>query len=231
MRPCGWDSFRSTRLWVQRIFVAGLLMVIPMAPSICVSEVNTGPSNSRSIILEDFRQPDADGFPEGWEAQRSKVSAKETYKIRTEDNMVFLEAKNANQRVYTKQISWDPKTHPVLTWRWRVRSVPEDAEFIAAVYPSLDVDLLFIPVNTKYVWSLNKTVGSVKEGGIFGSTEIVIRSGAGPIGEWIEEKINVYKDFINIHQHEPAQEAWGISLLGGPGVEVDFGALEVQPEP
>ncbi|UCE63644.1 MAG: DUF3047 domain-containing protein, partial [Nitrospirota bacterium] len=174
-----------------------------------------------------FRQPDADGFPEGWEAQRSKVSAKETYRIRKENEVAFLEANDASQRVYTKQISWNPKTHPVLTWRWRVRSVPEDAEFIAAVYPSLDVDLMVIPVATKYIWSLKKKVGSVKEGGIFSSTEMVIRSGAEPVGEWIEEKINVYEDFKQIHQHEPAEKAWGISLLGGPGVEIDFGALEV----
>ena len=52
---------------------------------------------------------------------------------------------------------------------------------------------------------------------MFSSTEMVIRSGAQPIGEWVEEKINVYEDFKKIHEHEPMQEAWGISLLGGPG--------------
>jgi hypothetical protein len=204
-------------------------MVIPIASSIGLSAgISTG-LESDAMILEDFRQPDEQGFPQGWEAQRSKVSAKETYRIRKENEVTFLEAKDANQRVYTKQISWNPKTHPVLTWRWRVRSVPEGAELIAAVYPSLDVDLMVIPVATKYVWSLKKKVGSVKEGGIFSSTEMVIRSGAEPIGEWVEEKINVYEDFKQIHQHEPAQEAWGISLLGGPGVEIDFGTLEVHP--
>ncbi len=223
------SPFRPALFPVLRFFVAGLLLIL-IVPSHSVSGGNSSGSDSDSMILEDFRQPDADGFPQGWEAQRSKVSAKETYTIRTENELAFLEAKDANQRVYTKQISWNPKTHPVLTWRWRVRSVPQDAEFIAAVYPSLDVDLMFIPVNTKYVWSLKKKVGSIKEGGMFSSTEMVIRSGAEPIGEWIEEKINVYKDFQQIHQHEPAQEAWGISLLGGPGVEIDFGSLEVHPE-
>ena len=229
MRPPTGSPFRLARFPVLQFFVTGLLVIL-IVPSHSVSGGNSSGSDSHSIILEDFRQPDADGFPKGWEAQRSKVSAKETYKIRTENEAGFLKAKNANQRVYTKQISWDPKTHPVLTWRWRLRSVPKDGEFIAAVYPSLDVDLLFIPVNTKYVWSLKKKVGSVKEGGMFSSTEMVIRSGAEPIGEWIEEKINVYEDFKQIHQHEPAQEAWGISLLGGPGVEIDFGSLEVHPE-
>jgi len=228
MRRSVRDSFGSARLLVLRILVGGLMLIL-MIPSFGLTEGNTTRSDSDSLILEDFGQADEHGFPEGWEAQRSKASAKETYRIRKEKEVAYLEAKDANQRVYTKQISWNPKTHPVLTWRWRIRSVPEDAEFIAAVYPSLDVDLLFIPVNTKYVWSLTKKVGSVKEGGIFGSTEMVIRSGVETIGEWVEEKINVYEDFKQIHQYEPAQEAWGISLLGGPGVEIDFGALEVHP--
>ena len=219
-------SFGLAKYWLLGIFVGGL-MVMLMMPPIGLSEgLSTGQA-SDSLILEDFRSPDENGFPQGWDAQRSKVSAKETYRIRQEDQLAYLEAKGANQRVYTKQISWNPKTHPVLTWRWRLRSVPEGSEFIAAVYPSLDVDLMFIPVNTKYVWSLTKKVGTVIEGGMFGSTEMVIRSGAEPIGEWVEETINVYEDFKQIHQHEPASKAWGISLLGGPGVEVDFGSLEV----
>ena len=184
-------------------------------------------STSGSKVLEDFRHPDEKGFPKGWDAQRSTITAHETYQIQAEDGVFFLAAKGANQRVYTKQITWDPKTHPVLTWRWRVKAVPEGGDFIAAIYPSLDVDLLFIPVNTKYVWSATLPVGSVKEGGMFSSTEIVIRSGTDSLGDWVEERVNVYEDFLNIHNYEPAEKAWGISLLGGPGVEVDFGSLHV----
>ena len=69
-------------------------------------------------------------FRKGWDAQRSKVSAKETYTIQKENEVAFLKAKDANQRVYTKQISWNPKTHPILTWRWRIPDpYPENAEF------------------------------------------------------------------------------------------------------
>ena len=182
------------------------------------------------LVLEDFRHPDEKNFPQNWEAQRSTVTARETYTIQQEAGLAFLSATHANQRVYTKHISWDPQQYPILSWRWRARMVPENAEFIAAVYPSLDVDLMFIPVNTKYLWSTNLPVGTVKEGGMFSSTEIVIRSGAEPLGEWVEERINVYQDFLKIHNHEPADKAWGISLLGGPGVEVDFGSIQVHPE-
>ncbi len=183
-----------------------------------------------SILIEDFGNPDERGFPIGWGAQRSVVTAHETYAIQEEEGVSFLKAQNASQRVYTKQMTWDPKTHPVLVWRWRLQSIPEGEEFIAAVYPSLDTDMMFIPVNTKYVWSATLPVGSIKEGGMFSSTEIVIRSGPEPVGEWVEERVNVYKDFLEIHNHEPAELAWGISLLGGSAVEIDFGSLRVEAQ-
>lgn len=180
-----------------------------------------------ATVLEDFGQPDGDGFPVGWEGSRSTITAKETYTIQIEDGTHFLQAKGANQRVYTKKISWDPKVQPILKWRWRVRSIPEDADLVAAVFANLDTDLVFIPVSTKYVWSARKNKGVTTDGGFFSPTEVVIRSGRQPVGEWIEEEVNAYEDFKQIHQHEPAPQAWGISLLGGPGVEIDFGTLEV----
>ncbi len=187
-------------------------------------------SSGNSILIEDFRNPDERGFPQGWGAQRSTVTAHETYMIQQEDGVSFLRAKKASQRVYTKQMTWDPKTHPMLVWRWRLQTIPEGEEFIAAIYPSLDTDLLFIPVNTKYIWSATLPVGSIKEGGMFSSTEIVIRSGAETLGEWVEERVNVYEDFLKIHNHEPAPLAWGISLLGGSAVEIDFGSLRVEAQ-
>ncbi|MGH7208559.1 MAG: hypothetical protein ACREIL_04145, partial [Nitrospiraceae bacterium] len=68
------------------------------------------------------------------------------------------------------------------------------------------------------------------EGGLFGASEIVLRAGAQPVGEWVEERVNAYEDFKRIHQHDPAAQAWGISLLGGPGVEVDFGPIAASPK-
>jgi len=209
-----------------------LVMIVGVnALSLVWVEMSFGQGSSGdSILIEDFRKPDERGFPQGWGAQRSVVTAHETYMIQEEEGVSFLRAQKASQRVYTKQMKWDPKTHPVLVWRWRLQAIPEGEEFIAAVYPSLDTDLMFIPVNTKYVWSATLPVGSIKEGGMFSSTEIVIRSGAGPLGEWVEERVNVYEDFLKIHNHEPAPLAWGISLLGGSAVEIDFGSIRVEAQ-
>jgi hypothetical protein len=177
-------------------------------------------------VLEDFKAKTVEGFPRDWQAQRNESTAKQMYRVQSEGDSTFLAARRADQRVY-KRIAWDPKAMPILTWRWRLKAAPSGAEPIAAIFVSLDTDLMVIPVANKYVWSATKAKGTMKEGGLFDASEIVQRTGLQPVGEWVEERVNAYEDFKRIHKHEPADSAWGISLLGGPGVEVDFGPITV----
>ncbi len=181
------------------------------------------------LVLEDFQSADQDGFPIDWqhENQRSQAKGRDAYKIQSQDGKKFLAAKDAGQRVKKRKIDWDPKVYPVLTWRWRLHKAPTGSEPIAALYASLDTDLMFIPVFTKYIWSAGKPEGTFVEGGMFSGSELVVQSGVVPVGEWVEERVNVYEDFKRIHKHEPAEKAWGISLFAGPGVEIDFGAVTV----
>lgn len=208
--------------------VMGLVAVTATLVLVHGSEVIGQPAGR--IVLEDFTSKDQDGFPKDWKAQHSEVKAKPVYTVQTEGGQSFLAARKADQRVYKRAIDWNPKTMPILTWRWRLKAAPAGAEPVAAVFVSLDTDLMVIPVSNKYVWSATKPKGTVTEGGMFGASEIVIRSGPQPVGEWVEERVNAYSDFKQIHKHEPADKAWGISLLGGPGVEVDFGPLVVSAE-
>jgi hypothetical protein len=199
---------------------AGLVALL-MLPS------GTPSAQGQQLILEDFKMKEADGFPAHWdhESQRSHSKGREAYKVQSENGTSFLSAKDAGQRLKKKKIDWDPKAYPVLTWRWRLNKAGEGTEPLAAVYASLDTDLLFIPVFTKYIWSATKPEGTLTEGGMFSGSEIVVQSGTAQLGQWVEEKVNVYEDFKRIHQHEPAAKAWGISIVAGPGVEIDFGQI------
>lgn len=183
--------------------------------------------DSSTLILEDFSKKDEADFPVDWqhESQRSHAKGREAYKVKSENGLSFLAARDAGQRVKKRNINWDPKAYPVLTWKWRLHKSPADSEPIAVIYASLDTDLLFIPVFTKYVWSATKSEGTVTEGGMFSGSEIVVQAGLTPLNEWVEERVNVYEDFKRIHQHEPADKAWGISIFAAPGVEVDFGPI------
>ncbi len=187
----------------------------------------TGTAQGQSLILEDFQSKDVEGFPLNWEHenQRSQSKGRDAYKVQTENAVNFLAVRDAGQRIKKKKIDWDPKAFPVLTWRWRLQKATTDTEPIAAIYASLDTDLMFIPVFTKYVWSAAKPEGTLTEGGMFSGSEIVVQSGTKEVGQWFEERVNVYEDFKRIHKHEPAAKAWGISIIAASGVEIDFGSI------
>ncbi|HEX3203323.1 MAG TPA: DUF3047 domain-containing protein [Nitrospiraceae bacterium] len=215
-----WNMARSPRV---RFLLAFAILVWPAAVGVLIL-----PAQAPNQVLEDFRHPDDTGWPVGWKAQRSETRAKEAYRVKTDGDQAFLAASGADQRVY-KKTGWDPKNMPIISWKWRLKSAPppesDKDDLIAAVFVSLDTDLMFIPVTTKYVWSRTKPVGTITEGGMSSASEIVMRNGTAPIGEWVDERVNAYVDFKRIHNHEPADKAWGVSLLAGPGVEVDFGTI------
>ncbi len=211
--------------------MVGFAWLVGLVGSIGVMGIGTCAyaAEGQRLVLEDFQSADQEGFPIDWqhENQRSQAKGRDAYKIQSLDGQKFLAVKDAGQRVKKRKIDWDPKAYPVLTWRWRLHKAPSGSEPIAALYASLDTDLLFIPVFTKYIWSAGKPEGTFIEGGMFSGSEMVVQSGLSPVGEWIEEQINVYEDFKRIHKHEPAEKAWGISLFAAPGVEIDFGAITV----
>ena len=211
--------------------MVGFAWVVGLVGSFSVAGIDTYAyaAEGQKLVLEDFQSADQDGFPIDWqhENQRSQAKGRDAYKIQSSDGQKFLAVKDAGQRVKKRKIDWDPKAYPVLTWRWRLHKAPSGSEPIAALYASLDTDLMFIPVFTKYIWSAGKPEGRFIEGGMFSGSEMVVQSGLSPVGEWIEERINVYEDFKRIHKHEPAEKAWGISLFAAPGVEIDFGTITV----
>ncbi len=215
------------RMWVAAIGLLGLMG----GSSVLWQGGVASAGEPGSLVLEDFQSADQGGFPVDWqhENQRSQAKGRDAYKIQAEDGQKFLAAKDAGQRIKKRKIDWDPKAYPVLTWRWRLHKAPSGSEPVAAVYASLDTDLMFIPVFTKYIWSAGKPVGTFVEGGMFSGSELVVQSGVLPVGEWVEERVNVYEDFKRIHKHEPQEKAWGISLFAGPGVEIDFGPVTVSP--
>src|SRR5207244_2481113 len=189
--------------------------------------VTNGQSASTSLqALEDFSRAEPYGFPVGWRASRNESATRKAYVVGRDGQRSILRTKGVDEQMRIfKRVAWDPKEYPMVTWRWRLRAAPSSSEIWAAVFVSLDTDLLIIPVSTKYAWASAGTVGRIKEGRIFGAAEVVVRSGPQPIGQWIAESVNAYADFLKVHNHEPAPQACRMSLVAGPGLGVDSGRL------
>ena len=187
------------------------------------------------VMAQEERKPimlvNYSDFPGNWKIRGDEERVLEVYQVKRGGDGPFLSSKVKGEpiRIF-KKISWNPYTHPILTWKWRVHQWPSEGEASIYFYVSLDRDLLGIPTIIKYLWSDDLPVGSKKDGGFFRPTEVVIRSGKEKSGEWRTEKINALESFREVFQSDPDQEAVGIGLLVSTGVEVDISTIIALPE-
>src|ERR1700752_2468845 len=107
-------------------------------------DVANGQSASTSLrVLEDFSRAEPDGFPAGWQASRNESVTRTAYVVARDGEQSMLRTKgvDAQMRIF-KRMAWNPKEYPIVTWRWRLRGTPSSSEIWAAVFVSLDTDLL-----------------------------------------------------------------------------------------
>ena len=186
----------------------------------------SGQDPLQSITLVDYST-----FPDDWKIRGETERVKEIYqvKIKGENRTLSAEVSGESIRIF-KKVSWNPFTHPVLTWRWRVYRWPEDSGASIDLYVSLYRDFIGIPAFVKYLWSDSLPIGTEKEGGFFSPHEVVIRTGLDTPGEWVSEEINALESFRFIHGSDPDPEAYGIGLLVSPGVKMEISEIVALPE-
>jgi hypothetical protein len=198
------------------------IMVIFCVPLPAQSEWETVPHPTDDrLVLEDFSR-----YPEGWEARGGLSKANEIYRVVRHGQDTYLHAQGESESVRIfKKISWDSKTFPVIEWEWRIKNWPPGGQAQASLYISLDKDSFGIPALVKYLWSSDQAIGTVKDGGFFRPTEIVIRSGNHKSDHWIVERVDALADFQRIMGRDPKGGAYGIGFLADPGVEVEIGPI------
>src|SRR5207244_9073085 len=162
--------------------------VICLSLLILNGDVTNGQSASTSLqVLEDFSRAEPDGFPVGWQASRNDAATRKAYVVARDGEQSMLRTKgvDAQMRIFNR-VAWDPKEYPIVTWRWRLRAAPSSSEMWAAVFVSLDTDLLIIPVSTKYAWASAGTVGRIHEGRIYADDDVAGRSRPNSRGQGVQ---------------------------------------------
>ncbi len=183
-------------------------------------------SEKQPILLTDYAE-----FPHSWKSRNEHPSMEKLYEVHFEKNIPYLKAniETRPQRIFTK-ISWDPLTHPIITWKWRLHKMPSEGEKTIALYVSLGTDIIGIPKIIKYLWSSNHPEGKELNDGFFRPHELVLQSGHAPIGEWVTEYATASEDYKRYFGMEPDKSAYGIGFLVSPGIEVDFSPIVAVPE-
>jgi len=178
-------------------------------------------AEGEKITLADFSV-----FPDGWKVSSDESKAKEIYTVIQNNQETYLQGHGKEKAIRVfKKISWDSSTFPIVEWKWRLKKWPENSEAQVYVYISLDKDIFGIPTNIKYVWSQKRAVGSMKEGGYFRPTEVVLKNDPPDPEAWITQRVNALADFQKIIGRNPKGEAYGIGFLVDPGVEAEIGEI------
>ncbi len=205
-----------------RIFVSGLIVWLAIAGTASAEHefLEVGP-----IVLADYSE-----FPHVWKSRNEHPAMEDLYAVQHDESGPYLKAKIGPrpQRIF-KKIAWDPFTHPIVTWKWRLHTMPTGSEKTVAMYVSLGTDIIGIPKIVKYLWSNTHPEGAELNEGFFRPHEVVVQSKTTPIGEWITEYVDASEDYERFFSMEPDEETYGIGFLVSPGIEIDFSPVVALP--
>src|SRR5262245_9668924 len=154
------------------------------------------------MVLENFASASVGTFPAGW-APRTE-EGRPAYTVQEENGRRFLHAVARGIGVQAGlRREWDLQRYPVLAWSWRPIEFPAGADeratrtndSVLAVYFLVTSASLLGPKAVKYIWSEKVPVGTRLSSNM-GQTQVrVLETGTAHRGEWVEEHVNVLRDF------------------------------------
>jgi hypothetical protein len=150
-------------------------------------------------------------LPCGWRGEDHDVSM---FSLRSENGNHFIRDSVYGKAIGVgKQLTLDISNTPILKWRWRVWALPPGGnekvknmdDCGAAVFVVFRGTFPFKKV-IKYTWSSTLPVGTVTENPLYSGVKIkIIRSGKDSLGVWIDESIDVFKDFKDFFHKSPPE--------------------------
>ena len=198
-----------------------LLAALPLAILALAADV---PAVPRAIVVEDWsRQPEGrPGIPEGWTGH-SWGSPKYDFAVAADGpNRVLRLRSRGDNSTISKEIKIDVRKLPVLTWRWKMVTLPAggDCRRRAADDEAGQVYVAFsrFPAAIRsriigYVWDATAPAGTiVKSESSSLVTYVVVRSGTAELGRWVDEVRNVYDDYTRIYGEAPAEDVGAVSV-------------------
>jgi hypothetical protein len=173
------------------------------------------------------------GLPDGWKPLTFKKVPKSTrYELVKDGDAVVVKATSeASASGLTKEVKIDPKTFPIVRWRWKVENLLKNSDvsrkdgddYPARLYITFEYDpdkvgfgkkLKFkagqaifgdIPIGAlNYIWETKTPAGTIVENAYTDFAQmIVVESGPKKVGMWVDEERNIYEDYKKAFGEEP----------------------------
>jgi hypothetical protein len=187
--------------------------IIPILLLLVIS--NNGFSQDEIKIIEQFSAYSVIGDKiNDWQEKSFVGHTKYSIFKQNANHVLHARADSAASGLF-KEIKYDPKEWPYLSWRWKAVQLPEkgDAHFKetddygARVYVVFPHFLKWKTKTISYIWARKLPKGEHIPNPWLPKNAIMlaVQSGSDRLGHWITEKRNVFEDFKRIFGSEPPQ--------------------------
>jgi Protein of unknown function (DUF3047) len=201
---------------MPRVAVALALLVLT-----AVRALAADPS---TMLVEDWsRQPEGKtGIPSGWKGH-SWGNPKYDFAVVVDGatRVLRLRSQGDNSTI-TRDVSIDVKKFPILTWRWKIVTLPAGADSrrketddqaaqLYVTFPRFPTAVRSRVIG--YVWDTTAPVGTlVPSTNSNNVTYVIQRSGGADRDRWLTETRSVYDDYRRIFGEEPTDELRAVSV-------------------
>lgn len=188
------------------------------------------------VVLEDFEGHPLDELPAGWKWRGFEQEDEKPYRVREESGNRFLRAEDRGENVMLyKEVRWDSGAYPFVSWRWRIRAVPEgadaryeaSADSAAGIYLTYRRRLGLVPEAVKFVWSGHLSEGvAFRRPGIGMPWTVVAGSGAADERQWRRVVYHVSDVYRETFGGEPGGRPLGIGVLSDANSTGSYAAAD-----
>ncbi len=166
-----------------------------------------------SKIIDRFSHETVNGNEiAGWK-EKSFVGHTRYSIIELEGNPVLHARADSAASGLFKEIKYNPRDWPILSWRWKVVQLPEKGDvrfketddYGARVYVVFPHFLKWKTKTISYIWAKNLPKGQHIPNAWLPQNAVMlaVQSGTEGLGIWITEKRNVFEDYKRIFGSEP----------------------------
>jgi hypothetical protein len=174
------------------------------------------------LVLEDFEEAPLRGLPADWKTRRFAEGETVPSWVDEENGNRFLRAEDRGQNVMLyKEVRWSSEEFPYLSFRWRIRAVPEGADerhedrsdSAAGIYLSYRRKLGIVPESVKFVWSGSLATGLAFRRPGMGMPWTVVAGNGSPDDAWRTFVFRTEDVYRKTFGAEPGERPLGIGLL------------------
>lgn len=187
---------------MNTIIIQGLLACLLLVSSAGAAD---------EVVIADFSAwKDAKAVPPDWDLKIR--SGKAGFVVQKDGDVNALQMKCSDSSFsFEKGVKVDVKRYPLLSWKWKVTTLPKGGDFRKSRTDDQAAQLFLAFSRTKaivYLWDTTAPQGLVGDAAApFFMTikAVVVRSGPADLGKWLTETRNVYEDYKKFFGEEPPE--------------------------